>query len=1175
MAEKNYVKVGGQLQNIVGDGILAYSKEIKDEVREKTQEQINTETYEKVAEIDEALSSLSPEQGEALALSERVGQLEKEVGYHECSTSSGTATKQVVADGYTLSSGCSIKVKMENKNTAASNVKLQIGSSEAKPLYYAGKLVSAANTWDAGEVLDIYYNPNNGGAYYANNVEGGSADGVFDVSDYNKSGDPLEPTKYIDLAAALGTNGNNIPENHRKGGMLIKFIELESLEYKQYRYMGTAVSGTSFTNTANWQGADSVPTEDSRNLVESGGVFEECVEAGDPVGDPVGDWVPSEAEAYVDQKVAEERARAIARENQLLKVYETFTQSNLVIGALPATGKVNTIYRVPGTNSYADYMYAASDLHTPILMATYNNDIDEIPIAGSQNLVKSGGVAREIVWDVTARNSNTTFASLNALLSDANLATLIPTAIRRGGMQIRFVLSSDNNYVQYMYKVTDAATVATFTNVANWQGVDVTPTAGSKNLVESGGVADSLLNLHDADLNLNVFGSARHELDTKYNASQGTSVVIFKNLNLKQGSAIAFTGNLSAANQSNSYILLKDSAGNTIHQVVFITSGNTTGSTTPYLPAQDYSGVSVVLSCNTNASWEITATVSKYLKKSVDTNAADIAAEQQRAEGIEGALQTNLSTVTAEVGNIDKVVEYSLSEIDSDETNTGAIYYYDGTILNYSTYFYTNPIHLSQGDKIYTTSALVANTNIAVLSMVTSNGTWLRTIQRLSAGVLEYTANKDCYICISALNSDKTYFRILKSAISKNIAKTDNMDSYLGMSVKSVDKGDLNSGYRKAADGVVATNSSYSYTNPIQVHKGDVLIRNNVTIISQIAFITKVDASGNPLEVIKIGTGSSANYYEIFDFNGYVSVSAVTKSVIDTVILSSKLVERILSKEGITIDNIDKLIATGLNPLSPLLRECGYGCLLKQWGFIGDSYTSGETPAYLDGVLKYIDMYKWSWGQQFMKIIGSEGYNYSNGGQTAKGWIRNQGTVHDDTYVGGVGGGDWSLAQTELKQGYIISLGINDNGKFGTEYLGAEYTLGDVDTDVDVSDYTNNNENTYAGCYAGIIQRILSVQPKAKIFCMTQFQDTLENVNGVVRGIVTKLNSNNVFLLDMHEYAMDITQVSGYMSQGHPSAYGYAYMAALINTYIDYIIRNNKSKFLDVTLIGTDYSLTQ
>ena len=75
--------------------------------------------------------------------------------------------------------------------------------------------------------------------------------------------------------------------------------------------------------------------------------------------------------------------------------------------------------------------------------------IDNTPNADSNNLVKSSGVAREIVWDVTARNSNATFASLSALLSDANLATLIPTTIRRGGMQIRFVCSFYKNYVRY------------------------------------------------------------------------------------------------------------------------------------------------------------------------------------------------------------------------------------------------------------------------------------------------------------------------------------------------------------------------------------------------------------------------------------------------------------------------------------------------------------------------------------------------------------------------------------------------------------------------------------------------------------------------------------------------------------------------------------------------------
>lgn len=277
MAEKNYVKVGGQLQNIVGDGIIAYSKEIKDEVREKTQEQINTETYEKVAEIDEALESLNPEQQGALALSERVGQLEKEVGYYECSTSSGTATKQVVADGYALSSGCSIKVKMLNKNTAASNVKLQIGSSTAKPLYYAGQLVTASNTWDAGEVLDIYYNPNDGGAYYANNVAGSSGDGVFDISEYNKGGDPLAPTPYADLTSALGTNGANVPITFRRGGMSVKFIlsnnGVSTGAYAQYRYTKDDVTtAATFTDTANWQGVTDAVVSGINDVVTSNGV---------------------------------------------------------------------------------------------------------------------------------------------------------------------------------------------------------------------------------------------------------------------------------------------------------------------------------------------------------------------------------------------------------------------------------------------------------------------------------------------------------------------------------------------------------------------------------------------------------------------------------------------------------------------------------------------------------------------------------------------------------------------------------------------------------------------------------------------------------------------------------------------------------------------------------------
>ena len=108
--------------------------------------------------------------------------------------------------------------------------------------------------------------------------------------------------------------------------------------------------------------------------------------------------------------------------------------------------------------------------------------------------MKSGGVAEELalgaVYDVSAKNpaagpnNDGKWESLSALLSDANLNTLIPTTVRKGGMSIKFVTSSDNKYVQYRL-MSDSFN----TTVANWQGVDDEPTTGSNNLVKSGGVA--------------------------------------------------------------------------------------------------------------------------------------------------------------------------------------------------------------------------------------------------------------------------------------------------------------------------------------------------------------------------------------------------------------------------------------------------------------------------------------------------------------------------------------------------------------------------------------------------------------------------------------------------------------------------------------------------------------
>ena len=72
------------------------------------------------------------------------------------------------------------------------------------------------------------------------------------------------------------------------------------------------------------------------------------------------------------------------------------------------------------------------------------------------------------IYDVTANNNGAVFESLQSLLSSDNLSTLIPTEVRYGGMNIRFVQSSDNTYVQYRLITTSFSTTE-----SDWQNVAI------------------------------------------------------------------------------------------------------------------------------------------------------------------------------------------------------------------------------------------------------------------------------------------------------------------------------------------------------------------------------------------------------------------------------------------------------------------------------------------------------------------------------------------------------------------------------------------------------------------------------------------------------------------------------------------------------------------------------
>ena len=164
-------------------------------------------------------------------------------------------------------------------------------------------------------------------------------------------------------------------------------------------------------------------------------------------------------------------------------------QTTAVTDVLPATGAADTLYRVgnwDGTQ-YDPTMYALFAWNgTTYVCLAVRSFVGE-------------------VYDVSVNHPDgqgnpTPYADLTAALGTDGAN--IPVDIRRGGMSIIFiqgtVQSSDNKYVQFRL-MSDTFN----TTEANWQGVDDVPTAGSENLVKSGGAAVGLLS-GDEQKNINV-----------------------------------------------------------------------------------------------------------------------------------------------------------------------------------------------------------------------------------------------------------------------------------------------------------------------------------------------------------------------------------------------------------------------------------------------------------------------------------------------------------------------------------------------------------------------------------------------------------------------------------------------------------------------------------------------
>ena len=158
-------------------------------------------------------------------------------GYYTCSSSADSSAK-IISMSTAFKTGISCKVKMTYANTA-SNV--TFGTSSASyPMYYNGKLVSSSNTWEADEVLEVWYDGIN---IISKKWIGGLLSGTSTSSNndfINVSGENLET---LTLSSAISKVDTSI----RKLGQVITFRD-SATSWATYQFTGSSLNDWSTTS---------------------------------------------------------------------------------------------------------------------------------------------------------------------------------------------------------------------------------------------------------------------------------------------------------------------------------------------------------------------------------------------------------------------------------------------------------------------------------------------------------------------------------------------------------------------------------------------------------------------------------------------------------------------------------------------------------------------------------------------------------------------------------------------------------------------------------------------------------------------------------------------------------------------------------------------------------------
>lgn len=462
----------------------------------------------------------------------------------------------------------------------------------------------------------------------------------------------------------------------------------------------------------------------------------------------------------------------------------------------------------------------------------------------------------------------------------------------------------------------------------------------------------------------------------------------------------------------------------------------------------------------------------------------------------------------------------------------------------YSTgYSYSTPIHLKKDQTIYLKGAGTSGA-IAVISECNSEGTtfkWLVRSLGTDVASYKYTATKDMYVTISSITS-----KLSNVIISSFIIAEEDLPKYIDLKSNSNDItiicDDSYSNYVLDKYVNYGNGNYYNYTN---MNSSDFIEINpncpmKLKAINNL--VSSPDARGLAFyneEKIYISGIQYTNTNEL-SFTSPPNARYINFTVPNSqYTLSYTSLKTYLDNSFSITDNYKDLFKSFLHV-----------------GIIGDSLASGESAYKQNGTTKYVDIYEQSWGQYMARMSGNTYYNFSKGGLSTRGWL-----INNHGYpLASDGNHDC--------EAYIIALGENDWRI--EDYLG-------TNSDINLQDYTQNAD-TFYGNYAGIIQRMKIISPKAKFFLMTlpSTNATKQAFNVAIRYMATIFD--NVYILDLENDYINYFKSGSFISNNsrgsHYNAIAYNYMSQLFMNWLSKIMNDNVEDFRQVEFINTDYEWT-